>query len=307
MARMRFGWVSFFRHPHQWPWFCRRVTWSGCSQMAKGLQELWMQAQRNGFRSIARNRLMRPLSGLSPEGREEGVGDMDFEVLGRLAACLANEHMAINHRSQQEGDGNLWIDSATQKTALFSPLDDVGQCHAGRFDDPRAPDGTHGTVVRGVGNQMRHDLFSHHLPVRCRVIAQLRYQVRAKVAGVEDRAAPCQDRADRQAPQGTMSLCPASGGRWSPCLLPRPWRSRPYWWPQFRALQRRAPPPHDLTVRLRAFLSCHRLLLEIYTSILEKRYAPAAKNGGDHSQNREIERALKCHALISAPRRPSTP
>ena len=50
---------------------------------------------------------MRPLSGLSPEGREEGVGDMDFEVLGRLAACLANEHMAINHRYQQEGDGNL--------------------------------------------------------------------------------------------------------------------------------------------------------------------------------------------------------
>ncbi len=48
-----------------------------------------MQAQRNGFRSIARNRLMRPLSGLSPEGREEGVGDMDFEVFGRLAAGLA--------------------------------------------------------------------------------------------------------------------------------------------------------------------------------------------------------------------------
>ena len=70
---------------------------------------------------------MRRLALFRREGREEGVDDVDFEVLGSLAACLGYEYAAIDHGTEQERDAHLGIDASAQDTPPFSALDDVGQ------------------------------------------------------------------------------------------------------------------------------------------------------------------------------------
>ncbi len=107
--------------------------------------------------------------------------------LGGLAASLGYKYVAIDHGAEQESDADLGIDAAAQNSSLFSALDDVGQRHAGRLDDPGAPDGTHRAVARGIGDHVGRHFFPQRLAVGCRLILQLGDEVGTEVAGVEDR------------------------------------------------------------------------------------------------------------------------
>jgi hypothetical protein len=75
---------------------------------------------------------MRRFAFFRPEGREEGVDQVNLEVHGSLAACLGYEYAAIDHGTKQQRDAHLRTDAAAQDSPLFpaSRLDDSGAAKA---------------------------------------------------------------------------------------------------------------------------------------------------------------------------------